>query len=88
MMGAAELSRRMGMIGGDVVRRQGELLQRFNLPLTAEGLDVEKIFSAMSLDKKSTGGAIRWVLLEEVGKATTSREVPSEQVREVVEGLL
>ena len=88
MMGAAELSRRMGMIDGDVVKRQGELLRRFNLPLRAEGLDVEKIFSAMSLDKKSTGGAIRWVLLEEVGKATTSREVPAEQVREVVEGLL
>ena len=88
MMGAAELSRRMGMIDGDVVRRQGELLRRFNLPLKAEGLDVEQIFSAMSLDKKSTGGAIRWVLLEEVGRATTSRDVPPEQVREVVEGLL
>ena len=88
MMGAAELSRRMGMIDQDVVRRQGDLLRRFNLPLRAEGLDVERIFSAMSLDKKSTGGAIRWVLLEEVGKATTSQEVPPEQVREVVEGLL
>ncbi len=88
MMGAAELSRRMGMIDEDVVKRQGELLRRFNLPLKAEGLDVEKIFAAMSLDKKSTGGAIRWVLLEEVGKATTCRGVPPEQVREVVEGLL
>ena len=56
--------------------------------MRAEGLDVEQIFAAMSLDKKSTGGAIRWVLLEEVGKATTSRDVPAEQVREVVEGLL
>ena len=88
MMGAAELSRRMGMIGSDVVKRQEELLERFNLPLRAEGLDVEQIFSAMALDKKSTGGAIRWVLLEEVGRATTRRDVPLEQVREVVEGLL
>ena len=87
MMGAAELSRRMGMIGDDVIRRQAALLKRFNLPLRAEGLDVEQIFSAMSLDKKSAGGAIRWVLLEGVGKATTSRNVPLEQVREVVEGL-
>jgi 3-dehydroquinate synthase len=88
MMGAAELSRRMGMIDGEVVKRQGDLLRRFNLPFRAEGLDVEKIFSAMSLDKKSTGGAIRWVLLDGVGKATTSRDVPPEDVREVVEGLL
>ena len=88
MMGAAELSRRMGMIGSDVVKRQEELLEQFNLPLRAEGLDVEQIFSAMALDKKSTGGAIRWVLLEEVGRATTRRDVPLEQVREVVEGLL
>ena len=88
MMGAAELSRRMGMIGSDVVGRQGELLQRFNLPLKAKGLDAERIFSAMAMDKKSVGGAIRWVLLERVGKAATSRDVPLEQVREVVEGLL
>ena len=88
MMGAAELSRRMGMIGSDVVKRQEELLERFNLPLRAEGLDVEQIFSAMALDKKSMRGAIRWVLLEEVGRATTRRDVPLGQVREVVEGLL
>lgn len=88
MMGAAELSRRMGMIDGDVIERQAELLRRFNLPLRAEGLDVDRIFSAMALDKKSTGGAIRWVLLEGVGKATTSRDVPLGDVREVVEGLL
>ncbi len=88
MMGAAELSRRMGMIDADVVKRQEAILRRFNLPLRAEGLDVERIFSAMSLDKKSAGGAIRWVLLEDVGRATTSRDVPLKDVREVVERLL
>ena len=88
MMGAAELSRRMGMIDADVVKRQEAILRRFNLPLRAEGLDVERIFSAMSLDKKSAGGAIRWVLLEDVGRATTSRDVPMKDVREVVERLL
>ena len=88
MMGAAELSRRMGMIDADVVKRQEAILRQFNLPLRAEGLDVERIFSAMSLDKKSAGGAIRWVLLEDVGRATTSRDVPMKDVREVVERLL
>ena len=88
MMGAAELSRRMGMIDDALVRRQADLLEMFDLPLKASGVDMEQIFAAMTLDKKSAGGSIRWVLLEEVGKAVTRSGVPIDQVREVVKDLI
>ena len=88
MMGAAELSRRMGMIDDALVRRQADLLEMFDLPLNASGVDMEQIFAAMTLDKKSAGGSIRWVLLEEVGKAVTRSGVPIDQVREVVKDLI
>jgi 3-dehydroquinate synthase len=69
MMGAGRIAREMGMIGDDLLDRQRNLLQRFNLPISAADVDLDRVRSAMSLDKKTVGGANRWVLLEEVGRA-------------------
>ena len=80
MMGAARIAGEMGMIGDDIVARQRTLLQRFNLPITAPDIDLDAVRRAMSLDKKTVGGANRWVLLEDVGKATVRRDIPTELV--------
>ena len=88
MMGAAELSRRMGLIDGELLQRQADVLEMFGLPLKASGVDLEQILAAMTLDKKSARGSIRWVFLEEVGKAVTRSNVPTDMVREVVKGLI
>ena len=80
MMGAGRIAREMGMIGDDILDRQREILQRFSLPITAQGVDINAIRGAMSLDKKTVGGTNRWILLEEVGKATVRRDVPTEIV--------
>ena len=88
MMGAAELSHRLGMIDSGLVERQGRVLEMFGLPLTASGIDLEQIFGVMALDKKSVGGSIRWVLLEGIGKGVSRGDVPIDQVREVVRGLI
>ena len=88
MMGAAKMACEMGLHGQDIVDRQYELLRRFNLPTTAQGVAVEDIRRAMSLDKKVSGGTNRWVMLDGVGHATVRRDVPVElvdrTVREIV----
>ena len=88
MMGAASISRDMGLISEAVVLRQRRLLERFNLPTSAADVEPQRLFTAMSLDKKTEGGSIRWVLLEGVGSAVVRRDVPTELVRETVLGLL
>ena len=88
MMGAAHLSQGLGMINGQAVERQRELLKRFNLPVSAPGVDSEPLFKAMAMDKKTEGGSIRWVLLEDVGKAVTRMDIPREPVAEVVNRLI
>ena len=84
MMGAGRIAREMGMIGDDILDRQRDLLRRFNLPITAQSVDVSAIRGAMSLDKKTVGGANRWVLLEDVGQATVRRDIPTEVVDETL----
>ena len=38
----------------------------------------------MSVDKKTSSGAIRWVLLEGVGRSVTRNDVPSEIVEDAL----
>ena len=86
-MGAAEISRRMGLIGADDVSRQRDLLARFNFPVRPTNMDIESLVSAMSLDKKTVGGTVRWVLLDKIGKAISSKDVSPKMVHDVLQNL-
>ena len=87
MVGAAGISQQMGMIPQEVTARQRRLLGRFNLPLRADGVSVDAVLRAMSLDKKTVNGAARFVLLEGVGKAVVRSDVPRELVEATVREL-
>ena len=88
MMGAAFISHRMGLIDQSVVERQERLLQRFGLPTTAPGVDREQVLQATTRDKKVESGAIKWVLLGDIGRAVIRRDVPQDVVEEAVDKVL
>ena len=87
MMGAANIGRRMGMMSDSEVERQRAILTTYGLPLEARGVDPEAVSQAMLSDKKVVGGAIRWVLLDGIGSATTRNDVPSDVTRTVLNDL-
>ena len=64
------------------------MLERFNLPTSAKGVNVTDILNGMSLDKKSQGGSNRWVMLEEVGLSVVRSDVPKELVEKTVRELV
>ena len=88
MMGAAGIGRRMEITPADVVERQEAVLKRFGLPVAATGVDIGRVLTAMSLDKKAQSDSLRWVLLEAVGRASVHTDEPQELVHEVLAGLL
>jgi 3-dehydroquinate synthetase len=68
--------------------RQNELLGRFGLPTRARGIDPEDVLRAITLDKKTSEGSVRWVLLEDVGQPVLRADVPPSLVRQVSEEIL
>ena len=75
---AAELSRELTGLSPDSVSRIRHLFRRAGLP-TAINLDAgrrAKLLSAMKLDKKVSGGQVRFVLAERIGKVRWGQEVP------------
>ena len=85
---AAGIAHRIGLIKSDLVDRQKHILESFNLPTTANSLDVNALISATKSDKKSRGGTIRWVLLEGPGKATTRENIPDAVVLDSLRSIL
>jgi 3-dehydroquinate synthase len=89
MNAAGIISNRMGLLSDADLARQTRLLERYGLPLRfPASVDVEAVLNATLVDKKSSGGRIRWVLLERIGKAVTRDDVPPDLVREVARELV
>jgi 3-dehydroquinate synthase len=78
---AAELSRRMGLIGAAEVARIAALFRRAGLPTQAPALGFDAYLGYMGVDKKVEGGRIRFVLLRRLGEAFVTAEVPLEALR-------
>jgi len=88
MMGAARLSHRLKLLPQDAVERQEALLQKFGLPTDCSGVALNDVLAAMELDKKVRGKAIRWVLLEDIGKAVIRSDVPKKEVLAVLQEVI
>ncbi len=67
MVFAAELARRLDLIDGDLVARHREVLDLVGLPTRYEAGSWLDLRNAMSLDKKSRGSKLRFVLLKALG---------------------
>jgi len=83
---AAELSRKLlGLPAGDVMRIE-KLFARAGLPvgIKLSAAQRKKLFAAMRLDKKVSGGEIKFVLAEKIGRVKFGCRVPAERLDEVI----
>jgi 3-dehydroquinate synthase len=81
---AALVSHRLGRLDAADLARLRDLLVRARLPVTAPALGFERWMALMARDKKVSGGAIRFILLDALGRAAISADVPPAVLREVL----
>lgn len=84
MVCAAELSERTGMLEKGGARRVEELVAAAGLPVEIDGADAAGLVRLMQRDKKTLGGKLRFVLLDEIGSARLVPDVPERDVRAVL----
>ncbi len=88
MRAAGLISVELGLLSEEGFERQQRLIRACGLPEAAPELDVDAVIEATFLDKKVSGGKVRWVLLERLGKAVVREGVPPALVRRAVETVL
>jgi 3-dehydroquinate synthase len=78
-------ARVIGMPEADV-ERIASLFQRAGLPVTIKfnALQRKKLFAAMKLDKKVSGGEIKFVLAKKIGRVVWGQKVADELIRQVI----
>ncbi len=82
---AANLSRRMGRIDGEQCERIEGLLRAAELPIAAfAGVSTSKMLELMKVDKKVRGGALRLVLLTDIGNAEVVADYPPQALSQTV----
>lgn len=81
MVGAADISARLGMIPEADVTRVTKLIETLQLPIYADGCTVDAMYRDIFHDKKTVGGKVNWVLMEGIGKVTCRNDVPEDVVR-------
>jgi 3-dehydroquinate synthetase len=84
----AEIGRRMGITPPSVADAQRRLFQRFGLPVSIDGIDMEAVIAATAHDKKVAARRVRYVLLEDLGRPVVRDDVPESTVREALATVL
>ena len=88
MAGAGFISREMGLLSAEKAGMQENLLKQYGLPTRCKDVDRERVLEAMALDKKVRAGKVRWVLLEDIGRATLRDDVPPGLAAQALDYLL
>jgi 3-dehydroquinate synthase len=83
MVLAADLSHRMGLMPAAFVARLCLLVERAGLPVQPPCLGAARYLQLMRVDKKADAGAIRFVLIEALGRAGL-HAVPDERIVETL----
>jgi len=82
MLMAADLSVRRGWVELAVLTRLRTMLEKAGLPTKApEGISVDRFLELMGADKKVLDGALRLILLKQVGDAVISDDTPPDLLR-------
>lgn len=74
-------SMKRGTITEEDLRMAEELMTYFNLPVRAEGFNVDDIFKQMFYDKKTKDGKLNIVTLNKIGSAYTEKNATDDEVR-------
>ena len=84
MVMAAALSAELGLVSPDFVARLTSLIERASLPIVAPRMPGERWLELMRVDKKAEGGQIRFIVIEEPGRAAL-HTAPDEVVLGVID---
>ncbi len=88
MIAAARIAELKGLIKTEECDRQNRLLERVGIGSDVGGISIEEIIDAMKLDKKVSGGTIRFVLPDSIGSVKVYVDVTGDEIKAGIEYML
>lgn len=88
MVGAAIISAELGRVDSSIVDDMKNILTVMQLPQKAQGCSVDNIYKDIFHDKKTVGGKVSWILLDDIGKVSIVKDVPESAVKKAIAQIL
>ncbi len=88
MVAAAHISYKKEMISLEEYLEIRDMLVPFNLPITVEDIDIDKVIDIVTLDKKNDNAGLKFILLKKIGKAVIDRSVTKEDMEAALKELI
>ncbi len=88
MVAAGEIARARGVFPETDFERQNALIRRAGLFCEVEGVSPDTVLAAMQLDKKVSGGKVRFVLPKAIGAVDMYSDVTNDEILRGVEFVL
>jgi len=88
MVAAAFISVKMNLIENSILPAIEHILQLCQLPQKCSNCAADAIYNDLFHDKKTIGGKINWVLLDDIGQVHLDNNVPESIVREAIDYII
>ena len=88
MISACNIAENLGIADKQNLERIMKLLSNLKLPTYYKGLNIERVYKQMYLDKKISGGKLNFILPRKIGEVVQSNEVPESMIIQSIEALL
>lgn len=86
MILAVEISKRLGLIKQDILKRIEDLFGVVGLPTNIKGLSEDTILQAYYHDKKFIGGINRFVLIKDIGRTVIKQDLDLHIIKAALRG--
>jgi len=81
---AAHISYKKNMLSLDEYLEIRDMFVPFNLPITVDSIDLEKVLVNITKDKKQDNLGLAFILLKRIGKAVVNRDVSKDEIMEAL----
>jgi 3-dehydroquinate synthase len=87
LVAAARLSAQVAGLSSEKVAAVSKIVGEIGLPIQINGFAADDLWDAMQTDKKWRDGRSHFIVLADIGKPASARDIPRETVIEVLESL-
>ncbi len=85
---AAYISFKRSMLSAEEFYEIRDMFVPFELPISLDPFDVEKVYANIAHDKKNTDSGLKFILLKKTGKAVIVNDVTKEEITEALKSLI
>lgn len=85
---AAYISYNRSLLGSDEFYEIRDMFVPFELPISLDSFDIEKVYSNIGHDKKNTDTGLKFILLKKIGKAVIVNDVTEEEIKDALKKLI